>query len=316
MIQNCVKPIQRLGCYIPGGEASYPSSLIMSVTPAKVSGVPQITVCSPPRFRNEIHPLILVSADICGIKEIYRIGGVQAIAAMTYGTKKIQQVDKLVGPGNKYVLTAKMLVSHHIPTDFPAGSSEIVVLADDSAEARMVALDMISQAEHKDGIAILVTTSKSLVDNVSEYISKLIPSLPNKETISNNLARNGYIIILKDIEETISFVNKFAPEHLEIMVSDEDAVVKQINAAGLVLLGKYTPVSASDYSLGSVHVLPTGGFSHVYSGLSVFDFIKRFCVVKCSKDELLNLETDIQVLARAEGLLNHALSVQGRFKHG
>jgi len=313
-IRSCMSPIRRLGCYVPGGKAVYPSSLVMTVTPAKVAGVPEVVVCSPPRSGGEIEPSILVAADICGVDEIYRVGGAQAVAAMTYGTETIKPVDKLVGPGNKFVVAAKMLVSKDLPIDIPAGPSEIVVLADGSADPRIVALDMISQTEHLDGVAVLVTISNKVSESVVKELQKAAEAMPNFELVSQNLAKKGCIVVCKDIREAVRFVNEFAPEHLEVLASDSWSIAEQIESAGLVLVGNYTPVAASDYCLGTVHILPTEGFSHVYSGLSVFDFIKRYNIVECSRQGLNKVRKPVKAMAEAEGLLNHALAVEGRFK--
>jgi histidinol dehydrogenase len=312
-IQSCVAPIRRLGCYVPGREAAYPSSLVMTIAPAKVAGVPEIVVCSPPRSEGEIDPSILVAADICGVNEVYRVGGAQAVAAMAYGTETIKPVDKLVGPGNKYVVAAKILVSQDLPIDVPAGPSEIVVLADETSNPRTVALDMISQAEHMDGVAVLVTTSRKVSESVAKELQKAIKTIPNCEMVTQNLSKNGCMVVCRDIQEAVGFVNEFAPEHLEVLSNDGWNVAEQIKSAGLVLVGDYTPVAASDYCLGTVHVLPTEGFSHVYSGLSVFDFVKRFNIVECSKQGLLKARKTAKVMAEAEGLLNHSLAVEGRF---
>jgi histidinol dehydrogenase len=314
-IKSCVAPIRRLGCYVPGGEASYPSSLVMMVAPAKVAGVPEIVICSPPRSKGDIDPLILVAADICEVNEVYRIGGAQAVAAMAYGTETIKPVDKLVGPGNKYVVAAKMLVSQDLPIDVPAGPSEIAVLADESANPRMVALDLISQAEHLGGIAVLVTMSRKVSESVAKELQKAIKTVPNCEMVAQNLTENSCMVVCRDIQEAVGFVNDFAPEHLEVLFNDGWNVAEQIMSAGLILVGDYTPVAASDYCLGTVHILPTEGFSHVYSGLSVFDFIKRFNIVECSKQGLLKVIKTAKVMAEAEGLLNHSLAVEGRFKN-
>jgi histidinol dehydrogenase len=313
--RSCVAPIRRLGCYVPGGEAAYSSSLVMTIAPAKVAGVPEIVVCSPPRSEGEIDPSILVAADICGVNEVYRVGGAQAVAAMAYGTETIKPVDKLVGPGNKYVVAAKMLVSQDLPIDVPAGPSEIVVLADETTNPRTVALDLISQAEHLDGVAVLVTTSQKVSESVVKELQKAFKTVPNCGMVAQNLAKNGCIVVCKNIQEAVGFVNEFAPEHLEVLSNDGWGVAEQIKSAGLVLVGDYTPVAASDYCLGTVHILPTEGFSHVYSGLSVFDFVKRFNIVECSKQGLLKVRKTAKVMAEAEGLLNHSLAVEGRFKN-
>jgi len=315
-IRSCAAPIRRLGCYVPGGQAPYPSSLIMMTVPAKVAGVREVAVCSPPRTGDEIDPLILVAADLCGVDEVYRVGGAQAIAALAYGTETIRPVEKVVGPGNRYVVTAKMLVSKDLPIDMPAGPSEIVVLADESADTRFIALDMVSQAEHRDGASILVTPSEVLALAVIGELRRMVCSLPNKDAVTANLSKNGLVLVSEDIEEAVRFVNEFAPEHLEVMAEDAWGIAGRITSTGLILSGKYTPVSASDYCLGTNHVLPTEGFGHVYSGLSVYDFIKRFNIVECSCEGLSRTRGNVSVLAESEGLANHALAVEGRFRDG
>ena len=313
-VRSCSSPIRRVGCYVPGGEAAYPSSLLMSIVPAKVAGVPEIAVCSPPRSGGEVNPLILVAADICGVEEIYKVGGVQAVAALAYGTESIQRVDKLFGPGNEYVMMAKILVSRDVPTDLPAGPSEILVLADETADPRLVASDLVSQAEHADGVSVLVTTSRELAEMVAKELEQMASSLPNRQTVARNLSRSCQVLVCKDMREAISFVNDFAPEHLEVMTRDHWSISEEMTSAGLILMGKYTPVSASDYCLGTVHILPTEGFCHIYSGLSVFDFVKRFNVVECSKEGLLKARSHVKTLAESEGLANHALAVEARFR--
>ena len=312
-IRNCTSPFRRIGCYIPGGKAAYPSSVIMMATPAKVAGVPEISIASPPRNNGEIDPSVLVAADICGVNEIYRIGGAQAIAALAYGTQTVKPVDKIVGPGNRYVQAAKILVSKDLPIDIPAGPSEIAIIADGSADPRLIALDMISQAEHLDAVSILVTTSGKIAEGVLKTLERQVSSIPNREIVSENLSRNGLIITCKSLKEAIGIVNDFAPEHLEIMTRDAWKVAEKVTSAGLLLIGADTPVAASDYCLGTVHILPTGGFSHVYSGLSVLDFVKHFCVVECSKRKLQELRDKVMILAESEGLKNHSSAVEGRF---
>jgi len=311
-IRSCTSPIRRLGCYIPGGEAAYPSSVVMMATPAKVAGVSEIIVSSPPKIEGEIAPSILVAADICGVDEIYRIGGAQAIAALAYGTRNVRPVDKIVGPGNKYVQAAKILVSRDLPIDVPAGPSEIAIIADESADPRIVALDMISQAEHLDAVCILVTTSRELAENVAEIIERRIKSLPNRSIVSESLSSNGLILVCESLNEAIRIVNRFAPEHLEIMTEDAWNIAEKITSAGLILIGTDTPVAASDYCLGTIHVLPTGGFSRVYSGLSVLDFVKRFCIVECSREKLREIRENLRILAESEGLINHSSAIDGR----
>jgi len=312
-IRSCTSPIRRLGCYVPGGEAAYPSSVVMMATPAKVAGVPEITICSPPRIRGEVNPSVLVAADICGVNEIYRISGAQAIAALAYGTQTVRPVDKIAGPGNRYVQAAKILVSRDLPIDVPAGPSEIAIIADESADPRIIALDMISQAEHLEAICILVTTSRKLAESVVEMLKRRVKSLPNRKPVLENLSRNGLILVCRSLEEAVRAVNRFAPEHLEIMSGDAWSIAEKITSAGLILIGADTPVAASDYCLGTIHVLPTGGFSHVYSGLSVLDFVRRFCIVECSRRRLRELRDNVRILAESEGLMNHSLAVDGRF---
>lgn len=309
------RPIQSIGCYVPGGKAVYPSTLIMTVTPANVAQVPRIVVCSPPSEEGLINPLTLVAADICEVDEIYKIGGAQAIAALAYGTESIIPVKKIVGPGNKFVTMAKLLVSRDTAIDMPAGPSEILVLADETADPRIVALDMISQAEHStESVVGLVTTSKELTENVIEELKKLVPKVSRGKFISEALLKHGFIIIYENIEEAIDFSNKFAPEHLEIITKKPIEIANKISSAGLILMGPYAPVSASDYCIGTNHVLPTSGFGHVFSGLSVLDFVKRINCIEGSKKGLLKLRENIRILTESEGLPNHFLAVDGRFK--
>ena len=312
-IRSCASPIRRLGCYVPGGKAAYPSSVVMMATPAKVAGVSEIAISSPPKSRGEVDPSVLVAADICGVDEIYRIGGAQAIAALAYGTQTVRPVDKIVGPGNRYVQAAKILVSRDLPIDIPAGPSEIAIIADEKADPRIIALDMISQAEHLDAVCILVTTSMELAENVAEILERRVESSPNRKLVSENLSKNGLILVCKSLKEAIRIVNRFAPEHLEIMTEDAWSIAERITSAGLILIGADTPVAASDYCLGTIHVLPTGGFSHVYSGLSVLDFVKRFCIVECSRGKLREIRDSVRILAESEGLMNHSFAVEGRF---
>jgi len=309
-------PIQSVGCYVPGGKAAYPSTLVMIVTPAKLAGVRRIVVCSPPTKKGDLNPLTLVAADICKVDEIYKVGGVQAIAALAYGTDSIRPVEKIVGPGNRYVTMAKVLVSRDVAIDFPAGPTEILILADEYADSRLIALDLVSQAEHGfDSISILVTTSEELAKKVAKEIDKILFSAPRKDVVAKALSENGLIIICRDVDEAARFTNCFAPEHLEIFTRDPKLVAEKIRSAGLILLGPYAPVSASDYAFGTNHVLPTGGFGHVFSGLSVLDFIRRVSVVETSKEGLSKVRNYVEALARAEGLWNHTLAVEGRFEN-
>jgi histidinol dehydrogenase len=308
------KPIQSVGCYVPGGEATYPSTVVMTVVPSKVAGVPRVVVCTPPTNEGVIDALTLVAADICKADEIYKIGGAHGIAALAYGSESIKPVRKIVGPGNKYVTAAKILVSKDVAIDIPAGPSEVLVLADETADPRIVALDMVSQAEHGvDSVSGLVTTSKELAMSVIKELEDIFTSLSRSFFVANALSSCGFVVICDNMHEAVEFTNKFAPEHLEIMTEKPMDLVKEINSAGLILIGRYTPVSASDYCFGTNHVLPTSGFGHIFSGLSVLDFVRRVNVVECSKESLLKLKETISVLAEAENLPNHILAVEGRF---
>lgn len=315
-IRREYRPIRSVGCYVPGGGATYPSTLIMSVIPAKVAGVSRIAVCTPPRRDGCVDPLTLVAADICGVNEIYRVGGIQAIAALAYGTETIKPVDKIVGPGNQYVLAAKNIVSRDVPIDHPAGPSEIMILADERANPYYIALDMISQAEHDpNSVAMLVTTSMRIAESTLEDISRLINRVSNNDRVKTALYENGLILVARNMDEAIDFVNEFAPEHLEIIAERPYEISRQIYSASLILIGEYTPVSISDYCLGTNHILPTGGFGHVYSSLSVLSFIKCVNIAECSRDALVKLSYTAKILAESEGLPNHALAINGRLKH-
>lgn len=306
--------IQSVGCYVPGGEAAYPSTLVMTVVPAKVAGVPRVVVCSPPATKGSINPLTLVAADICKADEIYKVGGAQAIAALAYGTESIKPVRKIVGPGNKYVTMAKILVSRDVAIDMPAGPSEILILADETASPRFVALDMISQAEHgADSVAGLITTSKELAENVLNELRKATLSVRRSIIVTEALSSYGFIIICKTLDEMVKLANVFAPEHVEIITREPMEVAAKIGSAGLILVGSYSPVSVSDYCSGTNHVLPTSGFGHIFSGLSVLDFVRRVGIVECSRESLLKLKNNVKVLAEAENLPNHYKAIEGRF---
>jgi histidinol dehydrogenase len=314
-IQNGLRPIQSVGCYVPGGKAAYPSTVVMTTVPAKVAGVPRIVVCSPPTTDKSVNPLTLVAADICGVDEIYKIGGVQAIAALAYGTKTIKPVRKIVGPGNKYVTTAKTIVSKDIAVDMPAGPSEILIMSDETTNPRLVALDMISQAEHgEDSIAGLLTTSEEKARAVLRELEKASLSARRGTIVKKSLSKNGFIVICKTIDEMIKLANEFAAEHVEIMTKEPRAIAEKITSAGLILVGSNTPVSLTDYCIGTNHVLPTGGFAHALSGLSVVDFIKRIGIVECSKQSLLRFKDCANVLSESENLPNHYAAVEGRIQ--
>lgn len=314
-VQVRPRPIESVGCYVPGGGAAYPSTLIMSVAPAKLAGVPRVIVCSPPRVDGSINPLTLVAADICNVDEFYRVGGVQAVVAMAYGTETIKPVRKIVGPGNKYVNMAKILVSEEVAIDMPAGPSELLVVADETADPRFIALDMCSQAEHgPDSVVGLITTSKRLVEKVLSELGKIADSAPRKTIITKALSSNGFIIVCETVDRMIELANAFAPEHVEIVAQKSREIADKIRTAGLILAGSFSPVSLSDYYSGTNHVLPTGGFGKTFSGLSVLNFVRRVAIVEVSRDGLLKAQRVVKVLAEAEGLPNHYKAVEGRFK--
>ncbi len=294
-----VRPIESVGCYVPGGKASYPSTVLMAAVPATVAGVKRIAVTTPPQKDGRVNSAVLAACDIAGVDEVYRVGGAQAIAALAFGTDSIPRVHKIVGPGNVYVTAAKRLVSDEVATDLPAGPSEVLIIADESANPGFVALDLAAQAEHDpDACAVLATTSKKLATAVK------------KET--KNI--NGAILVTDSIEDAINFSNEYAPEHLQIMTKNPGKVLKKIKNAGSVFLGNYTPVACGDYASGTNHILPTGGFARAYSGLGVFDFVKFISVQEFDKTALRKLSRTIIVLAEAEGLEAHARSVKKRIK--
>ncbi len=308
------RPIDSVGIYIPGGRAAYPSTVLMIAIPAKIAGVPNIVACTPPMRDGRVMPFTLVAADIAGIDKIYRVGGAQAIAAMAYGTDTIPKVDKIVGPGNIYVTAAKMLVYGQVDIDFPAGPSEILILADKTADPETVAVDLMSQAEHDPtAAAVLVTTSEALARKVEAKLDKLVVEC-RSEIIKTAISNNGALLMAKTLEDAVDFVNKYAPEHLEIITVNPLKLLKKIRNAGSIFLGPYSPVSAGDYATGANHVLPTGGDAKIYSGLSVDDFLKHPTFQMLSRAGLAKLSKTVITLAEAEGLPSHARSVENRLK--
>jgi len=313
-------PLDRIGAYVPGGLASYPSTALMTVIPAKVAGVPEVVMCTPPRPDGTVNPLTLVAADIAGADRIFKAGGAQAIAAMAYGTKSIPKVDKIVGPGNVYVTAAKMLVRNTVEIDFPAGPSEVVILADQPFEkelarnASIIASDMVAQAEHDpSSTAILVTTSQELAKAVDTETKKQMKKAQRKDTVSKALKKSA-ILIAEDLKQGIEFVNALAPEHLELMVPNPLKVLESVRHAGAIFVGEYSPVAAGDYASGTNHVLPTMRYARVLSGLDTRHFTKRSSVTVISKPGLQDLKDTIIALAKAEGLGAHAESVRKRFE--
>jgi histidinol dehydrogenase len=307
------RSISSVGVYAPGGKTCYPSSVLMSAIPAKVAGVERIILCSPPSFKTRFNPYILVAADIAEVDEIYCIGGAQAIAAMAYGTKTIKPVEKIVGPGNIYVNAAKQILSNEVAIDLPAGPSEILIIADITAKAEFVAADMLAQAEHdENATCILITDSKKISDEVRKIIDTITENMPEESTVKIALKRRGLIIIVNKIEEAIKLSNRIAPEHLTIMTKNSSSLLKKIRNAGAIFLGRYSPVAIGDYSVGTNHVLPTGGYAKTYSGLSVRDFLKTISYVNCSSKGLKKFAETTRTLADIEKLSFHSKSIEVR----
>ena len=306
-------PIPSVGCYIPGGQARYPSSVVMSVIPAKIAGVKRIVVVSPPTRDGKIDPLTIVAAKMCGATEIYKVGGGQAIGALAYGTKSIPKVDKIVGPGGKFVSIAKSLVSDQTAIDMIAGPTELGIIADASSNPELVALDLISQAEHsKDTMCFVITQSKTVAKQIQKSIEKVIPDTERSSIIKESISTNGFIAVCKNQNEIIELANKFAPEHMELMVKNAKTLSKKITGAGLVLIGKNTPSAVSDYLLGTNHILPTNGFGRTRGGLSVLDFLKLQTVVESKKSALRNISKSLKAITDAEDLPNHYKAVKRR----
>ena len=318
-IEKSLVPIPSVGCYIPGGQARYPSSVAMSVTPAKMAGVKRIVVVSPPGRDGKIDPLTIVAAKRCGATEIYKVGGAQAIGALAYGTKSIPKVDKIVGPGGKFVSIAKSLVSDQTAIDMVAGPTELGIIADVSSDPELVALDLISQAEHsKDTMCFVITQSKTMAKQIQKSLEKLIPGTERSSIIKESISKNGFIAVCKNQDEIIELANKIAPEHMELMVKNAKILSRKITGAGLLLIGKNTPSAASDYLLGTNHILPTNGFGRTRGGLSVLDFLKLQTVVE-SKKSAFEYEIvwrtflkSLKALTDAEGLPNHYKAVKRR----
>ncbi len=309
------RPLRRVGCYVPGGKAAYPSSLVMNVTPAKVAGVDEVIVVTPPGRDGKVTPLTLLAADVCCADSVYKVGGAQAVAALAFGTGTIPRVDKIVGPGNQYVTAAKGLVQRWVAIDKPAGPTEILVVADDSADPRLVALDLVSQAEHgPGGVCGVVTDSRVFADAVNRELEAVIASVPRSEYVKPVLNEGGFIYLVSSMAEAADFADRFAPEHVEVAARDPWALVERIRGAGLILVGSNSPVSATDYALGVNHVLPTGGYGRIAGGLTVLDYVKPVSIVEASLGGLEAVRGIVGVLAEAEGLPNHARAVEGRFR--
>ncbi|RXA20804.1 histidinol dehydrogenase [Methanosarcina sp. MSH10X1] len=306
-------PLESVGAYAPGGRASYPSTVLMTVIPARVAGVEQVIVCTPPRQDGSIHPLTLAAAKVAGADKVFKLGGVQAIGALAYGTETVPKVDKIVGPGNVFVTSAKMQIRNVAEIDFPAGPSEVLIIADESADPVMAASDIIAQAEHDpSAVSILVTCSDTLAEAVKKEVLVQAEQAARSSIVKASL-ENAAILTADSLEQCIGFSNKFAPEHLEIMVSDPDSVLNRIKNAGSIFIGNYSPVPVGDYASGTNHVLPTAGYARVYSGLNINHFIKYSSIQKISKSGLESLKETIIALAEEEGLQAHADAIRTRF---
>jgi histidinol dehydrogenase len=313
-LEQRTKPLERVGVYVPGGKASYPSTVLMAAIPAKVAGVREIIMVTPPQ-KEGISPAVLVAADLAGVDRIYRIGGVQAVAALAYGTKSIPKVDKIVGPGNQYVAAAKRLVYGEVAIDMVAGPSEIVIVSDESTPSSFVAADLISQAEHDEmALAILITNSEAFGKEVKKEVEKQLSSLRRRKVASESLNRRGAILIVKNLEQTMQWVNRIAPEHLELAVSRPLWLMKNLRHAGAVFLGSYTPEAIGDYMAGPNHILPTAGTARFSSPLGVDDFIKRTNLLSFTRSALERFETDVKRFAEWEGLQGHYQSIQKRMQ--
>lgn len=310
-----VTPLDKVGVYVPGGKAVYPSSVLMNVVPAKVAGVPHIYMTTPPGADGKVYPSTLVAAKEAGVDVIYKVGGAQAVAALAFGTESIAKVDKIVGPGNIYVALAKKAVFGHVSIDSIAGPSEILVLADESANPKFVAADLLSQAEHDEmASAILITTSMELAKQVSREVDYFVSILSRKEIISKSLDNYGYILVAPDMDAAIDAANEIASEHLEIVTKNPFETMTKIKNAGAIFLGEYSSEPLGDYFAGPNHVLPTNGTAKFFSALSVDDFIKKSSIISYSKDALEEVYKDIVKFAECEQLTAHANSIKVRFE--
>lgn len=317
MLGQKVTALQRVGVYVPGGKAVYPSSVLMNIVPARVAGVDEIIMVTPPGKDGKVNPTTLVAAKEAGADAVYKVGGAQAIAALAYGTKSIPKVDKIVGPGNIYVALAKKAVYGHVSIDSVAGPSEILVLADETANPRYVAADLLSQAEHDElASAILVTTSKSLAEQVSEEAEAFIRRLSRGDIIRKSLDNYGHILVADTLEDAIDAANEIASEHLEILTADPYQVMMKIRNAGAIFIGEYSSEPLGDYFAGPNHILPTNGTARFFSPLSVDDFLKKSSIIAYSREALEAVHTDIEQFAKAEGLTAHANSIRVRFEEG
>ncbi|MDE7224363.1 MAG: histidinol dehydrogenase [Acetatifactor sp.] len=310
-----ITPIGRVGVYVPGGKAAYPSSVLMNVVPAKVAGVKDIIMTTPPGADGKVNPGTLVAADIAGVGTIYKAGGAQAIAAMAYGTDSIPKVDKITGPGNIFVALAKKAVYGYVSIDSIAGPSEILVLADETANPRYVAADLLSQAEHDElASAILITTSRALAEQVSAEVDGFTAQLSRREIIEKSLENYGYILLAENMDEAIETANEIASEHLEILTKNPFDTMTRIRNAGAIFLGEYSSEPLGDYFAGPNHILPTNGTAKFFSPVNVDDFLKKTSIISYSREALQEVHTDIERFAESEGLTAHANSIRVRFE--
>lgn len=310
-----ITPIEKAGVYVPGGKAAYPSSVLMNVIPAKVAGVPKIVMTTPCNKEGKVNAGTLVAADIAGVDEIYKVGGAQAIAALAFGTESVPKVDKITGPGNIFVALAKKAVYGHVSIDSVAGPSEILVLADETANPRYVAADLLSQAEHDElASAILITTSKDLAEKVSKEVDGFTETLERREIILKSLSNYGYILVAENMEDAIAAANDIASEHLEILTKNPYETMTKIKNAGAIFMGEYSSEPLGDYFAGPNHILPTNGTARFFSPLSVDDFIKKTSLISFSRDALEKVHTEIEAFAKSEGLTAHANSIKVRFE--
>lgn len=308
LLGQAIIPLERVGVYVPGGTAAYPSSVLMNIIPAKVAGVGEVIMCTP-----NANPTVLAAARLAGVDRVFRIGGAQAIAAMAFGTEQVPRVEKIVGPGNIFVTLAKKEVFGHCDIDMLAGPSEILIVADETANPVFAAADMLSQAEH-DVLAcsIVITTSKTLAEEISAQVAQQLSTLPRKNIAAASIERNGLIIVAEDMEEAVAFANCSAPEHLELLTRDPFTILPRVKNAGAVFLGSYSPEPLGDYLAGPNHVLPTGGTARYFSVLNVETFLKRTSLISYTRDDLLNVAQDVIRLAEAEGLQAHAEAIRRR----
>lgn len=311
------RPIERVGLYIPGGKATYPSSVLMSALPARIAGCREIILCSPPRADGSLSPALLAAASLAGVQRIFKLGGVQAIAAMTYGTESVPRVFKIFGAGSAYIAAAKLAAFGEVDIDLPAGPSEVLILADETANARFVAADLLAQAEHaEDSACLLVTTSLTLAEQVAAEVERLTEPLETRDKIRASLERFGALLLVENLEDGAAFVNNYAPEHLEIITADDHRILSAIQNAGSIFLGKWSPEPVGDYASGSNHTLPTGGYARMFSPLSVESYGRKVQVQELTRDGLARLRSTVETLAMAEGLPAHRQSIRVRFEEG